>query len=128
MIAACKAFHLTELESVFHLMHEKDTEASLLEPWRGLLPTEKQIHLSTLIENLDMFYPETKPGITEQETFWSQAQQPGEHIENYYREKVLACHKAFSHYQIDQRDLVHGKNSLPEEFNQEFLNSLQIEF
>ena len=32
------------------------------------------------------------------------------------------------HYQIDQWDLVHGKNSLPEEFKQEFLNSLQIEF
>ena len=75
-----------------------------------------------------MFYPETKPGISEQETFRSQAQQPGEHIENYYREKVLACHKAFPHYQIDQRDLVHGKNSLPEEFKQEFLNSLWIKF
>ena len=75
-----------------------------------------------------MFYPETKPGITEQETFRSQAQQPSEHIENYYCKKVLACHKAFPHYQINQRDLVHGKNSLPEEFKQEFLNSLRIEF
>ena len=45
------------------------------EPWRGLLPAQKQIHLLTLINNLDMFYPETKPGITEQETFRSQAQQ-----------------------------------------------------
>ena len=128
MTAACKGFHLTELSSVFHLTHKKYTEASLWEPWRGLLPAEKQIHLLTLIDNLDMFYPETKPGITEQEMFRSQAQQPGEHIENYYREKVLACHKAFPHYQIDQRDLVHGKNSLPEEFKQEFLNSLQIKF
>ena len=71
MTAACKAFHLTELESVFHLAHEKYTEASLWEPWRGLLPAEKQIHLLTLIDNLDMFYPETKPGITEQEMFRS---------------------------------------------------------
>ena len=128
MIAACEAFHLTELEAVFHLTHANYTEASLWEPWRGLLPAEKQIHLPTLIDNLDMFYPETKPGITEQETFRSRAQQPGEHIENYYREKVLACHKAFPHYQIDKRDLVHGKNNLPEEFKREFLNSLRIEF
>ena len=56
MTAPCKAFHLTELESVFHLTHEKYTEASLWELWRGLLPAEKQIHLSTLIDNLDMFY------------------------------------------------------------------------
>ena len=128
MTAACKAFHLTELESVFHLTHEKYTEASLWELWRGLLLAEKQIHLSTLINNLDMFYPKTKPGITEQETFRSRAQQPGEHIENYYHEKVLACHKAFPYYQINQQDLVHGKNSLLEEFKQEFLNSLQIKF
>ena len=32
MTAACKSFHLTELESVFHLTHEKYTEASLWEP------------------------------------------------------------------------------------------------
>ena len=114
MTAACKAFHLTELESFFHLTHEKYTEVSLWEPWRGLLLAEKQIHLSTLIDNLDMFYPKTKPGITEQEMFRSQAQQPGEHIKNYNCEKVLACHKAFPHYQIDQQDLVHGQNSLTE--------------
>ena len=64
MTAACKAFHLTELESVFHLTHKKYTEASLWELWRGLLLAEKQIHLLTLIDNLVMFYPETKPGIT----------------------------------------------------------------
>ena len=33
MTAVCKAFHLTELESVFHLTHKKYTEASLWELW-----------------------------------------------------------------------------------------------
>ena len=128
MKAACEAFQLTEPEAVFHLTHEKYTETSLWEPWRGLMPAERQNNLSALLDNLDMYYPENKPGVSEQDAFRNQMQQSAEHTENYYHQKVSLCHKAFPQYLIDKHDLVHGKNDLPEEFKREFLNGLRLEF